>query len=328
MIEPILKLAAGCVILLAGSWIMVRSVIGVAAQLGVSPTLAGMTLVPWARVAAPMLAATVAAIMNRPNAALGILVGTFTTSAAIPTGLACLISPARPTNPGTRLAFVSLLLVGIAVLAVIGYETAQSKVPTLTKFEGGLLIAAGLATALIILRSAINSRRGNAPLDAAFAEDAAWPVVRPGPAVWLWLFLAHAVIIGGAVLAITGARDLVDAFGLARGVISATVIGAVLSLPQLMKVFRNSILGDTGVMHVQIGSASLFGLLVGIGVCAWFEPLVLTHQHLYALLCFACTCVGVSMAAMSRSRTLSSFIGVALLAMYVWFVFGMFRMEP
>lgn len=321
----ILTLLAGCVVLLAGSWTTVRATVGVAARLKLSPTLAGMSILPWARIAAPIIAAAVAAIMGRPNASLGILLGTFTASAAIPVGLACLIAPPKPSNAMTRTAFLCLFSVGVALLAML-LRRGFANPPTLQREGSLLLLLGGVGTSVIFLAAALRARGQAQPLDAAFAEEAGWPVEIPGRSVWLLLVLGIVVIVGGAVLAVNGARATVDHLGLARGVISATVVGAVLSVPQIMTVFRNAIFGDPGVMFAQIGSASSVGLFVGLGICAMVEPLTITHQHAYALACFACACIGVSVAAMVRSRALAVVNGVLLLVTYAWFSVGMLRM--
>jgi cation:H+ antiporter len=98
MTESILLVAGGLVLLALGGELLVRGAVGMAARLGISPLLAGLTIVGFGT-STPELATSVqAALAGSPGIAIGNVVGSNIANILLILGVSALILPLN-VNP-------------------------------------------------------------------------------------------------------------------------------------------------------------------------------------------------------------------------------------
>ncbi|PKP89311.1 MAG: sodium:calcium antiporter, partial [Alphaproteobacteria bacterium HGW-Alphaproteobacteria-15] len=125
MTNSILLVAGGLVLLALGGELLVRGAVGMAARLGISPLLAGLTIVGFGT-SMPELATSVQAAMGgSPGIALGNVIGSNVANSLLVLGVSALILPIA-VNPASfkrdsiAMGGAALLATAAVMLGVIG----------------------------------------------------------------------------------------------------------------------------------------------------------------------------------------------------------------
>jgi cation:H+ antiporter len=309
MSYSILLIAAGLVLLALGGELLVRGAVGLAARLGVSPLLAGLTIVAFGT-SSPELATSVqAALDEAPGIALGNVIGSNIANILLILGLSALarpivVNPASFRRDSLALGGSALLAGGAVLLGVIG------------RVAGFVLVAALGFYLWWAYRS--ESARHDAEAERHEHEAAERPVPPDTAPVVL-----GGMIIAGLAAAIFGARWLVEgaialagAAGVSQSVIGLTVVAIGTSLPELMTSLVAALRkhGDVALGNV-VGSniSNLCGIL---GLAALIHPIAVPAEiariDLWVML-------GVTALLLLQLRSgwrLSRIEGAVLLALY------------
>jgi cation:H+ antiporter len=250
-IGPAPLFLAGLVLLVLGGHALVGGASALAARLGVSPLVVGLTVVAWGTSAPELAVSLGAALRGQGDIALGNVVGSNIFNILGVLGLSALVAPLAVSRRLVRLD-VPILIALSAAVYVLGLDGRVSRV------EGALLVAAGVAYTVFAVRT---SRADAPPVPAAPGAHAlAAGVVR--------------VVAGLALLAL-GARWLVEsAVALARGlgiselVIGLTIVAAGTSLPE---VAASVVAAWRGERDIAVGNAvgsNIFNILSVLGLTA------------------------------------------------------------
>jgi cation:H+ antiporter len=309
MTHSILLVAAGLVLLALGGELLVRGAVGMAARLGISPLLAGLTIVGLGT-STPELATSVQAALDKaPGIALGNVVGSNIANILLILGLSALampiaVNPASFRRDSLALGGSALLASGAVLLGVIG-------------LVAGLVLVAALG---FYLWWAYRSESAAHDAEAERHEhEAAERPVPPdtGPVVLGGMIVAGlAAAIFGAGWLVEGAIVLAGAAGVSQSVIGLTVVALGTSLPELIAclvaVLRKH--GDVALGNV-VGS-NIYNLCGILGLTAVIHPIAVPAEiariDLWVML-------GVTALLLLQLRSgwrLSRLEGAALLALY------------
>ena len=266
----VLLVLSGLVLLALGGELLVRGAVGVAARLGVSPLLAGLTIVGFGTSTPELVTSLEAAFVGSPAIAVGNVVGSNIANIALILGIAALIFPLDVTKKafardGLVLGVSSLAALACIMAGVIGMWS-------------GLALLAGLVG---YIRWAYLSERDTGGADSEMHAQLAQDVTAPKAS---WVVLG-AMSIGGIAAAIFGAQLLVEgAVALARGwgvseaVIGLSVVAVGTSLPELIACVVAAIRrhGDVALGNV-IGS-NIYNVLGILSITTIVEPLTVPQQ--------------------------------------------------
>ncbi|MFZ5961689.1 calcium/sodium antiporter [Thalassococcus sp. BH17M4-6] len=252
----ILLIALGLPALLGGGELLVSGAVALALRLGLSPMVIGLTLVGFGTSTPELLTSLRAASQGAPDIALGNVVGSNIANILLILGLAALIRP-------------------MAVADRAGFRR-----------DGGWMLAAGLACALLVLLPVIGRGAGLGLLAglAAFlwltlrraTPDAPADVAGPPRPLWQ-AALAFTAGLGltllGAVLLVDGATGLARDFGVSEAVIGLTLVAVGTSLPELVTSVLAARRGHGDVALGNILGSNLFNVLGILGATALAVPL-------------------------------------------------------
>lgn len=266
MTESILLVAGGLVLLAVGGELLVRGAVGMAARLGISPLLAGLTIVGFGT-STPELATSVqAALAGSPGIAIGNVVGSNIANILFILGLSAVILPLS-VNPAS-FARDSIALGGSAALctAAILYGTM------------GPLIGVGLIAGLVVYvwwaykaESAVPCPEG-ARHEAEAADRPAPP--NTGPLVLGGMIVAGlAAAIFGASWLVEGAVVLASAAGVSESVIGLTVVAVGTSLPELIACIVAVLRKHEDVALGNIVGSNIYNILGILGLTAVIQPI-------------------------------------------------------
>ena len=266
MTESILLVAGGLVLLALGGELLVRGAVGMAARLGISPLLAGLTIVGFGT-STPELATSVqAALAGSPGIAIGNVVGSNIANILFILGLSAVILPLS-VNPAS-FARDSIALGGSALLctAAILYGTM------------GSLIGAGLIAGLVayVWWAYRSESAAPCPEGARHEAEAADRPVPPGtgPVILAGMAVAGlAAAIFGAGWLVDGAIVLASAAGVSQSVIGLTVVAVGTSLPELIACIVAVLRKHEDVALGNIVGSNIYNILGILGLTAVIQPI-------------------------------------------------------
>lgn len=266
MTNSILLVAGGLVLLALGGELLVRGAVGMAARLGISPLLAGLTIVGFGT-STPELATSVqAALAGSAGIAIGNVVGSNIANILFILGVSALILPLR-VNPAS-FARDAIALGGSAVLCTAA---------VLSGFIGPM-IGVGLIACLIgyVWWAYVSESAAPCPEGARHEQEVEDRPVPPGTG----MAVLGAMIVAGLALAIFGAGWLVDgatvlasSAGVSESVIGLTVVAVGTSLPELIACIIAVIRKHEDVALGNVVGSNIYNVLGILGVTAVIKPI-------------------------------------------------------
>ena len=258
-----LWLLLGLALLVAGAEGLVGGGVRLTRRLGVSPLVAGLTIVALGT-SSPELAVGLGAVWSGSGeVAVGNAIGSNVFNTLCILGLASLITPMIVLTEVLRRDVPVMLAASLApVLA--GWDGQISRL------EGALLFGALLA----YLAWLIHVARKNP--DLVDVDEVAQKPVPPGKR---WVAFDLARVVGGFVLLAVGSDLLVDAatqiarsVGVSDLVIGLTIVGAGTGLPELAASLLAAWRGQRDVAVGNVVGSNIFNVLGILGASAAFGP--------------------------------------------------------
>ena len=259
----VLAFIAGLLLLIVGAEALVRGASRLAAALGVSPLIIGLTVVAFGT-SSPELAVSIkAAVSGQADIALGNVIGSNIFNVLFILGLSALVAPLVVSQQLVRLDVP--VMIGLSVLVL-----ALALDGTLGRMEG-LLLVAGLLLYLAFL--ARQSTRESAAVRDEYAREYDHLAGANG-----WLVNA-ALVIGGLALLVLGSRWLVDSaataaryFGVSELIVGLTIVAAGTSMPELVTSVIAALRGERDIAVGNVVGSNIFNLMGVLGVAGLLAP--------------------------------------------------------
>ena len=266
MTESLLLVAGGLVLLALGGELLVRGAVGMAARLGISPLLAGLTIVGFGT-SMPELATSVqAALAGSPGIAIGNVVGSSIANILFILGLSAVILPIK-VNPASfardsiAMGGSAVLATGAVLLGVIGWVT------------GLVLIACLVGYIWWAYKSESAAHDAEAERHEHEAEDRP-PPPGSGPVVLGGMIVAGlAAAIFGAGWLVDGAKVIASAAGVSESVIGLTVVAVGTSLPELIACIVAVIRKHEDVALGNVVGSNIYNILGILGLTSVISPI-------------------------------------------------------
>lgn len=274
MVETWLPLLAGLVLLIVGGDILVRGAVRVAAGLGVSPLVIGLTLVGFGTSTPELVTSVQAALIGAPGIAFGNIVGSNIANILLIVGASALLYPMAVTSAALRRD-------GLAMVAVAAVFVLLAALMPMTRWLGAAFLLALAGYVYMAFRQERKSHilpDHGAVYDKSAALQAADPATAPKktgrrraaglmPPLLMALLLALgglALVILGGVLLVGGAVSLAQSFGISETVIGLTIVAVGTSLPELVTSVLAAIRRQGDVAFGNIIGSNIYNIL-GIG---------------------------------------------------------------
>lgn len=285
--------------------------------MGVSALMTGLVIVGFGTSMPELVVSLDAAVSQRPDLALGNVVGSNIANLLLILAICALITPlaVHPlalTRDATGVVLASILFV---VLALTG---------ELSRLAGGLFLL-GLATYLAVaLWSERRHARAAAEVYTAEAEQIR-TFSGSVPGILLAVIGGLALLIGGSRLLLTGAVSLALELGVSEAAIGLTLVAVGTSLPELSITVVAAVRRQADVAVGNLLGSNLFNLLGILGLAAVIQPLAIHGRMLvfdqWAMLGTAV----VVLAFLFTGRRLSRIEGAILLALYIGYILAGFH---
>lgn len=245
----------GLLCLIIGAEALVRGASRIAANLGVSSLIIGLTVVALGTSAPELAVSMKAAAGEQASIAVGNVIGSNLFNILFILGLSALLAPLTVSSQFIRMEIPLLIAVSLGVWG-LGSDG------TLGRFEGALLLVAFALYTIFLIYS------GQSDQEQSGSAAAAIPGLSPEISPHWWRNLIF--VLGGLGLLVLGSRWLVDsavslaqAFGVSELVIGITIIAAGTSLPE---VVTSVVAGVRGERDIAVGNVIGSNLINTMGV--------------------------------------------------------------
>jgi cation:H+ antiporter len=245
---------AGLVLLVAGGNALVRGASSLAARLGISPLVVGLTVVAWGTSAPELAVSLGAALRGLGDMALGNVVGSNIVNILVVLGVSALASPLTVSRRLVRLDVP--ILVGLS-FAVWLFALDRR----IDRLEGLLLVAIAIGYTTFSIRVS----RGEAPAGATPG--------RSGVAADAGLLVAGvACLTLGSQWLVWSATAFARALGTSELVIGLTVVALGTSLPEMAASIIAALRGERDLAVGNAIGSNIFNIVAVLGLTAAVSP--------------------------------------------------------
>ncbi|MCS6806195.1 MAG: calcium/sodium antiporter [Acidobacteriota bacterium] len=260
----ILLFIAGLAVLTIGAEWLVRGASRLAAAVGVSPLVIGLTVVAFGT-SSPELAVSVkAALAGQANIGVGNVVGSNIFNILLILGVSALITPLAVHQRLVRLDVP--LMIGISIFVYL--ISLDGK---LSRLEGALLLAGIVSYIVFLIRQ---SRRESQQIKEEYAQEFGEAQSEEGH----WAVQVGLVIIGLTAL-VVGSNWLVDsaaamakALGVSDLIIGLTIVAAGTSLPEVATSVMAAIRDERDIAVGNVVGSNIYNLLAILGAASVVAP--------------------------------------------------------
>lgn len=305
----VLYLIGGFAFLLIGGEALVRAAISIAVRTNISPAVISLTIIAAGTSAPELVTSLIAAFQQKPDIAVGNVVGSNVFNIFAILGFSFLIKPSRVKDQEMNLEWAAIT-VASALLLFFAQDLF------LNSIEGGVFVF-GLVGLLFF--SVRNARKKGIVLDD---EDE----IEKSKSLWLdltYLTVGFAALVGGAHLALIGGVAIGELAGWSEKVIGLTIVSAGTGLPELATSAVAAFRGRSDIAIGNVVGSNIMNTLGVLGATALVHPLAISLQivqiDLWILL-------GATLLVLPVIKGVSLFLGrlggFTFFTAYVVFIYG------
>ncbi|MCK5661930.1 MAG: calcium/sodium antiporter [Thiotrichaceae bacterium] len=255
--------ALGFLLLTGGADVLVRGSAELAEHLGISRLIVGLTIVAFGT-SAPELAVNLqAAFLDKPELALGNVVGSNILNILLVLGVAAIIIPLTVHKRLIKLEIPMMIGVSFFLL-FLSFDGM------LTRWDG-LLLSCGIVLYTIF---AVKGAREEKDKDAKSDNS---HLLKQIGLILVGLFL----LVLGSKWLVDGAIMMAHYFGISELVIGLTIVSIGTSLPELATVIIGSLRGEKDLVIGNVVGSNLFNILLVLGFTSLISPLAVPQTAIY-----------------------------------------------
>ncbi len=262
MLIAALAILVGFVVLIWSADLFVAGAASIAENVGMSPTIIGLTIVSLGTSAPEVLVSVTATMAGAGEMAIGNAIGSNIANVGLVLGVTVLVAPLYVHSKCMAQEVPTLLFVtaAIALLLLDG---------ELSRLDGYLMISA----LVFILIQMVRSQTHDSTL-AEETDDEPLPHFKPFKA-WLVFLIGLVLLILSSRLLVWGAVDVAGELGVSKMVIGLTVVAVGTSLPELAATIASALRGHAEIALGNIVGSNLFNLLGVMSIPGLIAPEVL-----------------------------------------------------
>ena len=248
---------AGLILLVVGAEALVRGASRVAATLGISPLVIGLTVVAFGTSAPELAVSTASTLGGDADVAVGNVVGSNIFNILAILGLSALVAPLAVS--AQLLKFDLRIMIGVSILLIV-----LAMDGTIGRLDGALLFGGILA---YVAWAIIASRRASAALVEEYDEEFGEKETTSRGIVFDLLLVAGGLglLVLGSDWFVGAATDFAEALGVSQLVIGLTLVAAGTSMPELATSVIASIKGERDIAVGNVVGSNIFNILSVLG---------------------------------------------------------------
>lgn len=304
MLLDILYLLGGLALLIVGANRLVKGASALAASLGVSTFVIGLTVVAMGTSAPEATLAVISSLEGDPSISFGNVIGANITNIGVVLAAACMVCPIASGMTLLRREAV-FLIVSILAVATLGFNGI------IDLGEALVLIAAAVAFNYFVLRSTRSERA------AKRIEK-----VEERPTMERWRMLVYiigglALLIFGSELVMRGGVGLATDLGIDEFTIGLTIVAIGTTMPELAVSISSACRLETNLLLGNVLGSNISNSLLIVGLAGFFSPIVIPGDFYTLALPITLVMYAALVSFMYMKRKLNRTTGAILFAIYL-----------
>lgn len=257
-IWTVVSLVVGLVLLVGGAEILIKGASKLAATMGVSPLVIGLTVVAFGTSAPELAVSLQATLHGQADISLGNVVGSNICNILLILGMSSLIAPLVVAQQLVRLDVP--IMIGVSgLLMLFGLDGRIGRSDGVVLFVGGLMY-----TVFLLYQS---RQEQNQEIQDEYAKFGERSLSLRETGLNVTLFLAGSVLlVSGSQLLVKSAVTIATALGVSPLIIGLTVIAFGTSLPELATSVMASFRGERDIAVGNVIGSNIFNILVVLGL--------------------------------------------------------------
>lgn len=300
----------GIGVLYFGAEWLVRGAARLAASIGVSPIVVGLTVVSFGTSAPELVVCTVAALGGNPDLAIGNVMGSNLANIGLILGLTAIVRPLKVHSRVVAREMPLMLIITIVLYALLWDMR-------LSRPDGVILLLAFTAYLVFVFQSVGDE----APEILDEYEGFLKTSTRPGLKAYLpdigWVLAGSACLVLGGYCIVEGAVQVASSLGLSQVAIGLTVVAVGTSLPELATSLVAAARNESDIAVGNVIGSNIFNVSAILGTTALLEPIPIPRTILFAELPAVLFMSVLIFPLLWSGWQLRRFEGVILLAAYV-----------
>lgn len=262
-LSELILLLLGLALLFAGAELLVRGASRLAAIVGISPLVIGLTVVAYGTSAPEMAVSIDAALSGQVDISLGNVIGSNIFNILFILGICAIIVPLQVAQ---QLVWLDVpLMIGASLLVfLMGLDATISRLDGIILFSGAIMY-----TVFAILqgrRESVEVEREYAGKFSGENNAGSWPVQV------FYILLGLAMLVYGARWLVDGAVVIARLLGISDFVVGLTIVAAGTSLPEVATSVIASIRGERDIAVGNVVGSSIFNILAVLGLSSIVAP--------------------------------------------------------
>ncbi len=281
IVLAVLFLIVGFVMLIKGADWFVDGASGFAEKLRIPQLVIGLTIVAFGTSAPELATSVISAVKGDVGIAIGNVLGSNICNVLLILGLSALMAPLAVQKESLKVD-LPVLLVSSVLIVAFGYFDG-----VINRFEGAIMVVMLIAYTTFLVVDALKKRENEPTVSALNNHDVVSETQEETKGFNAWYekmkaftwFLVVAtvvglgVVIGGAMLAVEGAKTIASELGVPQNVIGLTVVAIGTSLPELITSVVAAKKGETDIAVGNIVGSNIFNILFVAGLSSVITPL-------------------------------------------------------
>jgi cation:H+ antiporter len=310
MLLSVLYVLSSLVFLYFGASWLVKGSSSLAIKAGVSPLIAGLTVVAFGTSSPELVVSVNAALSGHGTIAIGNVIGSNLFNICIILGISAVIAPLKIKMQLLKIDIPVLIITTIVFMLFFADRN-------ISRLEGGILLVG------IILYTTMNILLARREKDKEVIDEFN-ETISNGKIKWYWsagmIVLGIGVLVAGSEILVKGAVDIARLLGVGDTIIGLTIIAAGTSIPELASSVVATIKKEYDIAIGNVIGSNIFNILGIIGISSIINPLsaiAISNIDLYIML-------GVSLFLLPFFRTnytLKRDEGIFMIGLYLMYLY-------
>jgi cation:H+ antiporter len=261
----ILFFVFGLILLIVGADLLVRGASRVAAQLGVSSLIIGLTVVAYGTGAPELAVAARASLVGQADLAVGNVVGSNIFNVLFILGASALVTPLIVHDQLIRLDVPIMILASGALF----FLSLDHRIDTVD----GVIMILGIIGYTVLLIRLGKRQRAVAEARGLSADPRTAKRTRGAFAMNLGFIIAgFAMLVLGSRYLVSGASSIAASLGVSELVIGLTIVAAGTSLPEVATSVVAGLRGERDIAVGNVVGSNVYNILAVLGTAALISP--------------------------------------------------------
>ena len=299
----------GFLLLVVGGEFIVRSSVALSLKFNISKFVIGMTVVSFATSLPELIVSVNAALNNSPSIAINNVIGSNIANIGLVLGLISILGKITVDNYFYKRDWPWMFFFSLLMWFFISQDSV------LQKYEGLILFLILIFfTLTIIKKSNFLDFRGS--IDDELLKTSNFKI-------FIWLIISSITLYFGSEFLVDGAVNLAKQISISEAVISVTIVAIGTSVPELAASLVAIAKKEEGISVGNLIGSNIYNIGSVLGITAMIKEIPIAEEIIQRdilwMLIFAL--IVIILAIIPRKNYLTSFKGLIMFSMYLYFIF-------